>query len=199
MESSKRLRLAVSDALVARGYERRGRALRRRIDDEWWSILDTASMQNIPDIMPWVGLRHEGVERVVPRCLELPFDTYSATVGAMSGYIRGRDRPDRMEEPATVEEVLARIDEAQAVLERYRSLDRLPDAFSIRGTHLPLYHFTLAAIHLLLGDEAGVRKWLAEGERTDCRQAGEVCEQFRRFERNILALMSGDPPWGRLA
>jgi hypothetical protein len=50
--------------------------------------------------------------------------------------------------------------------------------------------YALATVALLTKDPARVRQYLAEGEREYCTQADEVCEQFRDFERRVLARLA---------
>jgi hypothetical protein len=183
------LRQAVSDALVAQGYERKDNLLRRRIDSDFSWVVDTGLLDGGPEISPWVGLRHERVEKLVTELLELPDGGFVGTAGSNIGYIMGGEYRI-WREPTAPEVVLARIDESRQVLDEYRTLEKLPGVFEIRGAKGPMYHFTLAAIYLLLGDEQRVREWLAEGERTDCRVEGPVCEQFRRARRNVEAKMA---------
>lgn len=196
------LRRAVSDALAGQGYERSGRNHFLRIDDQYAWQIDAGPLSS-RDVDPFLGLRHESVQRALAELRERPeSDSGRApTVSAEIGYlIDGNYRHfvdpadpillpgDRWSEIGSVKKVMAAIKKAQEVLWGYRSLEKLPQAFAIPGTEMPGYRFTLATIYTLLGDVEHVREQLAELERTECRgdDAGQ-CERFRRFERNVMA------------
>ena len=203
------LRQVVSDLLVEQGYRREGQRLVRRIDGDFCSVVDVGRLfKGTLDIAPWIGIHHHGVDQLVADLHERPRpDESSATVGSNVGYVTDgtyrkwidADDPSGAQllaiQPTFLwgnpQVVLTAIAEARTKLDEYASLDRLPGAFEIPGADL-IGHFTLAAIYLLLGDEPAVCKWLVQGELRDCRQEGPVCEQFRRFERNVLARMSPD-------
>lgn len=189
MAARSTLRRAVSDALVARGYEREDQLLRRPIDDEFTWVVDTGPLDRGPDISPYIGLRHERAHKVFSECIELYDSGFVATGGSNLGYVLGHGFRT-WHEPTTPEALIAEIEKGQEVLAQFLSLARMPDIYDIRGAKGPGYHFKLAAIYFVLDDYARVRDWLAEGERTDCRVPGGVCEQFRRFERNLEARMT---------
>jgi hypothetical protein len=69
-------------------------------------------------------------------------------------------------------------------MNQFASLQRLPEAFRLRKASAnDLY--ALVPIYLMLQDPEHVRVALAEGEGAFCREKGVVCEQYRRFERNV--------------
>ena len=163
--------------------------LRRRIDDEFTWVVDTGPLDRGPDISPYIGVRHERADKVFSECIELFDSGFSATGGSNLGYVLGHGFRT-WHEPATPEALVAEIEKGQEVLAQFLSLARMPEIYNIRGAKEPGYHFKLAAIYFVLDDYARVREWLAEGERTDCRVQDSVCEQFRRFKRNLERRMT---------
>ena len=181
------LRRAVSDALVADGFERDDRLLRLRVDDEWAWIIDTGFLDpDGQDMAPWLGLRHDSVQRVLTECKGRPGSAFVGTAGSNVGYILGGGY--RIWAPsASPASVLDGIQSARAVLEKFMTLRTLPGAYEIRGAKSPLWRFRLACIYYLLADEPGLESALAEGARTECRHQDAVCDQFRKFEAAMRA------------
>lgn len=186
MAGSTNLRRAVSDALVDAGFVRVERMHLIRLDGAFQFVVDTGPLGKRSGIAPWVGLRHDAARRVVNELLELPPDDYVGTVGAYVGYVLGDDYCE-WREMAELHDVLEAIGDARAVLSQYATLDRLADAWKIRGTQGPGYCYSLVVVAALRGEWREARSWLAEAGRLDCKFEDELCEQFRRFERNVRA------------
>jgi hypothetical protein len=90
------LRQLVSDALVAQGYERKGRVLFRPIHDDFYSVVDTGELtKDALTVSPWVGLRHQGVEQLLADLGQRTRpEEFSATVAANVGYVIDRVHRD---------------------------------------------------------------------------------------------------------
>lgn len=173
---------------MARGYEPDD-WLKLRIDDEFSYILDIGRHEQRGEVSPWLGLRHEGAQAMLADLIEMPLKDNQATAGTNLGYILGGEF--RIWHVSTEPgDLLAKIQEGEEVLGQYRSLERLPEVFEIRGAKSPLYYRPLICVYLLLGDEAHVREWLAEGERLDCRHDNSISERFHRFEANVEAKLA---------
>jgi len=73
----KNLRRQVSEALVERGYSRDGRMHLLKLTSELSWVVDTGPLGKGADISPFVGIRHEALEQLVFRLLDLPLDRLS--------------------------------------------------------------------------------------------------------------------------
>jgi hypothetical protein len=119
------LRRRVSDALVARGFRRGHAVYQRSIDEDFQLVVGIGPLDGRADVSPSIGLRHEGVENLCSRLLNLePYD-FGATVGGNVGQILGAGYW-RFPESVSPDEVLAAIDQATPVVLRFARLDRLP-------------------------------------------------------------------------
>ena len=157
-----------------------------RVGTDSWFWVDTGPLGSHSDIAPSVGIRHDGVERLSAELLGVPFDEYVGTVGANVGYVRGEDYR-RWETPSGAAEVLDAIDGALELLRPFLRLEALPNAWSICGTSEPGRFYRLIPIWLLLGEYSKVDAGLEEARSLFCRREGEVCEQFRAFEKRVRA------------
>jgi len=189
------LRRMVSEYLVERGFRhiKAGKHL-RPIEGPLSFVVDTGPLDGYGDIAPGIGLRHDGVEALRARLIGSPFTRHAATVIANVGIVLGEGYRT-WSSPEDLAQAVGAIERALEVTGGYASLDRLPSWWDRPGVRVP-NAYTAATVYLILGDDANVNRWLREGERTQCRLAGPVCEQFRRFERNVLDALaqSGDTP-----
>ena len=179
------IRRAVSDALIEEGYRRKYGMHIRAFNAEFSTVVDTGPRDGYGDIVPWVGLRHESVERLTSELMGLPDTGYTGTVGANAGIILGSGYR-RWLDPGEVSEVLSNIYRALDVLAGYASLDRLPDAWAINGMTTPS-PYTKVSTYLLMHDPQMFEQALKDGQLRECTQEDEVCAQFRRFEKRARA------------
>lgn len=182
------LRRAVSAALVSVGFSRSGRRHLRHHFGDFSLVVDTGPLDGFGDIAPWIGIQHSGIEELAATLFELPFDRYQATVGSNVGYVLSGEYASW----TGIEEgriVLAEIERGLSRLEEYESLERLPDAFAIRGAR-PFGALSVAPTYVYRRDTARVTDCLRQAEAESCVQPGPVCDQYRRFERNALAFLA---------
>jgi hypothetical protein len=180
--------------LAARGFVRDGTRFVRDGGGGFTLIVDPGDLwAGLLASAPWVGLRHEGVERLLVELVggEPAEAGQSATVTLTVRVEEGSGTPGNA--PVTADAALAAIDEGLRTLTACSSLDRLAELHERLGPG-SMSHVTLAAIHFLSGDERGACRRLAEGERVDCAREDLVAARFRVFERNLLARMSGRAP-----
>ena len=185
------LRRTISDTLVGLGYRRSGRMHRRDVDREFSLIVDTGRPGPPAGVHPFLFLRHDGVQRLASEFLGLRTDKYVGTIGANPGCIL--DGTYRfwgvLSGPDVVPDVIALIEQSSEILLRYASLERLPEAWKLDWVPKDASRFSLATIYMLLGGRPRLSAVLAEGELYDCQAEGALCDQFRRFQRNLLAHM----------
>ncbi len=81
------LRREVSKALVKQGFRRNGRMHLLPLDKEYSFWVDTDPLERRPDISPFVGIRHNGVEGLTAEFLGLSKDDWVGTIGANVGYV----------------------------------------------------------------------------------------------------------------
>jgi hypothetical protein len=187
------LRRLVSDGLLARGYKHVGHGYHvKALAGEFSSIVDTGPPGGRGDIWPSVGLRHEAVEHLRPKLMELPAYRHSSTVAANVGEIlNGRHRG--WHDPAAATDAMDAIDRAVWAMNQFATLERLPKAWGLRpGLAHDLY--TLVPVYLLLGDQRHVRQLLGEGERGFCQEENQICAQFRAFARNVGEFLANHKP-----
>ncbi len=179
------LRSEVSRSLKARGYRQFERMHLLRVDGEFSVWVDTGPLESRTDIAPSVGLRHEGVEHLVPELLGVDCFDWTATVGSNVGYVlAGTYR--RWVSPAPVADVLAAIDIGLERMKQFMPLDRLPAAWSIPGAQTPGWRYHEIVAYYLLGDESKVHLSIEAARASLCKTPGEVCQQFLDFERRLI-------------
>jgi len=179
------LRKDVSKALVARGFHLwEGRSHLIRVDADFSLGVDTGPLGKRSDIAPYVGIRHDGVQQLRADLMGSSANERTGTVGANVGYVLGEEYR-RWEPPSTHEEVLRVIDLALGRLRQYLSLDRLPEAWKIRGTNTPGWRYNEIAALLLKGDHQAVLERLEAARAEYCAYEDGVCEQFRAFEQRV--------------
>ena len=186
MATDRNLRHLVSKRLIASGFRRTGRNHLKLLQPGVWSVVDTGPLENRSDIAPWVGLRLDEVEEAYTRLLGIPNEGHIATVGSNVGYIVSGEYKHWTGE-ADAEDVLAEIERAQRVLSSYADIERLSEAWKIRGTEAPGYQRHLALVHHMVGNRAETQRWLREAERVDCRVEDALCDEFRRFREKLVA------------
>lgn len=155
-----------------------------RLDSEFSFWVDTGPLGKRVDIAPYIGIRNDKVELLGAELEGLPQDDTVGTVGANVGYVLGEDYR-RWEPPSTPEEVLRTIDRGLDHLKQYLSLDRLPEAWKIRGTNTPGWRYNEIATLFLKGDRQAVLERLEAARVEYCAYQDEVCEQFRAFEQRV--------------
>jgi hypothetical protein len=190
------LRRAVSDALVAQGYEREDQLLRRPIDAEFTWVVDTGPLDRGPDISPYIGLRHERAHKVFSECIELVDSGFVATGGSNLGYVLGHGFRT-WHEPATPEALVAEIEKGQEVLSQFLSLARMPEIYDIRGAKGSGYHFKLAAIYFVLHDCAmSANGWPRVSELTVVSRTASVSSSaaFRATSKRAWLLLRRQEP-----
>jgi hypothetical protein len=180
------LRRQVSKMLVARGFRRDGRAHLQRIDDEFSFAVDTGLLNDKPDIAPFIGIRHESVERRLAQLMELPEEPWIATVGANVGYVLGQGYR-WWAPPSTADEVLAAIDAGLERLRPFLSLEKLPGVWDLAGVKDPAWRYRDIVILLLRGERDAIPARLDAAREEFCKVQDEVCEQFEQFARNVRA------------
>jgi len=179
------LRQRLCRILETQGYSGED-TLKLRFYDEFSWVVGLGDPRRSKTPIPlWLGVRHEGVQALIADLMQLPDDGFDVVTGTNLGYVLGQGF--RFEqEPTTAQELADRLADGERILSAYCRLDALPAIFDeIRGTTLPLFHFQLVAIHMLLGDQQGVDKWLAVAERVNCKHPGPLTDQFRRFEARV--------------
>lgn len=184
----KNLRRQVSDTLVERGYSRDGRMHLLRLTDELSWVVDTGPLGKEGDISPFVGIRHDALEQLVFRLLDLPLDPSVASVGANVGYIVD-DAFQTWSPHSKVSDVLAVIALAQEKLMPYLSLEKLPGVWALTRLRDPGMRYRQIAILLLLQDYLSIPETLETARSEFCRFEDAMCEQFRGFERRVRSML----------
>ena len=187
------LRRAVSDSLVERGFHRSGRTVVQRLGDEWSFWVDTGPLGKSADITPFVGIRNDRVEELFACLLGVPHDKYVGTVGANVGYLID-GQVITWVEPTPADEVVRAIERALERLRPYLSLDRLPQAWELKGASDPGKLYRLVVIALLRGDRESAMQALENARKVFCKVENAVCDQFRDFEARALQYLSGQLP-----
>jgi len=157
-----------------------------RVDGDWSFWVDTGPLGKRKDISPFVGVRHDGIERLWSELMEFPNDDWVGTVGANVGYVLGTGYKT-WEPPSEPKEVLDSIDSAVERLRPMLSLHALPQAWSITGAKSPSWRYRDIVIQLLLGNRQAVPNRLDAARVEMCQQEDEICAQFRAFEQRIQA------------
>jgi hypothetical protein len=184
------IRARVSDALLSRGFRRKGGDHRQDLDDDFSLCVDLGRIGLEQSVTPSVGIRSERVDDTMRELMGVPPDPWGHTVGHNVGYLLGENFRTWYA-PADTQEVVAAIIRALDVMRPFASLEGLPGAFALPCKPGVLHRvYALATVALLTKDPARVRQYLAEGQREFCQQDDEVCEQFRDFEKRILARLA---------
>jgi hypothetical protein len=180
------LRREISKALMARGFERNGRAHRLRLSDGFSFVVDTGPLGKDSDIAPWVMIRNDEVDRLESELSNLEYDGWGGHIGANVGCLNGNGY-QTWENPVDKEEVLRAIDQAMDRLRPYLGLDRMADAWNaFRIPDEPIRIFREIPIMLLRGaDDAAILRKLDEARPIHCKHGGPVTEQFLRFEARV--------------
>jgi len=187
------LRREVSKTLRARGFRQFERMHLRPVDSEFSLWVDTGPIGSRSDIAPFVGLRHDRTEHLVPELLDVPYFDWTATVGANVGYVLGEEY-QRWNPPSTADEVLVAVDAALETLKDFMPLSRLPEAWNIRGAQTPGWRFHEIVVFYLLEDRMKMNAKLEAARASLCQTEDGVCEQFRGFEKRLLALTGRRAP-----
>jgi len=169
---------------------------RREVDCHFYEVVDTGPLGTRTDIAPFVGLRHDGVERLFAECLGETEDAWVATVGANVGYVLGGEYL-YWDDPKAVDEVLHKITSALTTLSRIRSLDTLTDAVAANVDD-PGRHYRLVCLAAIRDRPDEVTQQLTEARATYCARPDAVCEQFLGFERRIRERLPLPPVDSRL-
>src|SRR5262249_40890448 len=147
--SEMNLRKEVSNALVARGFRRDDRVHTLRVDKDFSFLVDTGPLGKKTDIAPFVGIRHDQVQKLESELIGLNNSDSVATVSANVGYVLGQGYR-WWSPPSRSAEVIQAID---AALERFRrmlSLEKLLEAWSIEGTTAPGWRYNQISVLMLL-------------------------------------------------
>jgi len=186
---SANLRKEVARALAQRGYVQHERTLRQRVDDERSWIVDTGPLDSRrTDIAPFVGIRHQSLEKLTSELLEVPPDESNATAGANVGYILGVGYKI-YSAPTAVADVLKVIDAAVQRLEPHAALKDLPLIWNTTAIYDPGWRYRDIALKLLIGPRQQIESTLTAARAEFCEYEDEVCSQFRNFERNVRTRM----------
>lgn len=193
------LRQEVSNELKSRGFRRKGRMHLLPIDKQFSYWVDIGPIETQSDIAPFVGIRHDQVEKLFGEFLGVPKDNWVGTIGANVGYVLGEGyrwwKP-----PSKAEEV---IDKILLAFERYKpflSLERIIDAWEVAGIDDPDRSYREIVILIMQGHYEDALKKLEAARNMFCKQENEICDQFKGFERRSLAYMKSaikdEPRWG---
>jgi hypothetical protein len=183
------LRKEVARTLTQRGYVQHERTLRQRIDEDRSWIVDTGPLDSRrTDIAPFVGIRHQLLEKLTSELLAVPPDESNATAGANVGYILGLGYKIYAS-PTPVAEVLKVIDAAIQRLEPHAAFVDLPRIWSTTAVYDPGWRYRDIAFKLLVGQRQDIDAALTAARAEFCEYEDEVCSQFREFERNVRMRM----------
>lgn len=181
------LRSGVSGALVARGYKREGRMHHLQLQPGVSFWVDTGPLGKRSDIAPFVGLRHDRIERLISELMGLAPDAWVGTTGANVGYILGKGYM-YWEPPAAVETVLEAIEAALARLRLMATLEDLPRVWDIVGRDDPWWRYREIVALLIKGEHLAIVSRLAEAQAEFCRGDDDpICEQFLGFAQRLKA------------
>jgi hypothetical protein len=179
------LRRKVSDGLVMRGFRRMGRMHLLRADKDWSYWVDTGPIGKQPDISPFVGIRHDDIERLFLELLHLPRDQIVGTLGANVGYIL--DGKYRFWSSADkFDEVLQAIEMALERLRPFMTLNTISEGWRIEGTQTPGWQYREIIVLLLNGEKQLMLDRLRAARTELCRYNDALCEEFIRFEQTVL-------------
>lgn len=188
---SKNVRREVSNALLKRGYVRDGRMHLKRLTDGLYWVVDTGPLERADNsITPFVGIRHDELEQLLSRLLDVPHDPSRASVGNNVGFLlNGQHQTWRA---GQTDDVLSAIALAQERLLPYLSLKNLTRVWDELSPRLadPAWRYREIARLLLLGETAEIPALLEAARADFCRYEDEICEQFRDFERNVQRHLS---------
>lgn len=117
------LRREVVSSLTDRGYLRKDRTHFLPIDEERSWVVDTGPLDSHrTDIAPFVGIRHESLEKLMSELLDVPHNGVNASVGANVGYVLGVGYKT-YKSPTAVANVLNAIDAAQERLRQHLGIE----------------------------------------------------------------------------
>lgn len=184
------LRREVSAALIDRGYSRDDRMHLLSIDGERSWVVDTGPLDSKrADIAPFVGVRHESLEKLTSELLNVPPHASNASAGANVGYVLGVGYKNYIP-PTATSIVMSAIDAAQDRLRPYLSVEDLPAIWKLTGVYDPGRRYRDVVINLMTGRHSDIPKSLEEARTEFCEYEDEVCAQFRVFEENVRKQMA---------
>ena len=187
-DSTTNLRSEVSDKLVERGFRRVDRMHLLRVDKDWSFWVDTGPIGKSADISPFVGIRHDGLEVMRSELMGLPHDESVGSLGANAGYILNEGYRHWKAESKSVE-VLGCIDRALDRLKPLMDLKKINEGWKIQGATTPGWQYSEIIVYYLLGQEGLVLEKLRMAQAVFCKRDDGVCEQFKSFEKRLLAKM----------
>ena len=183
------LRKEVSAELVRRGFRRNGRTHLLRVSGDFSLGVDTGPIGTRTDIAPLVGIRNDLIEGLLGKCLDVPADEWVFTVAANVGYVLG-DRHLAWQPPAEPQEVVEKISAALDELRKYLSLQRLTEAWKLRGTQDPSWRYRNVIVFGLRNQRGQALALLDEVRDERCQAEDPGCEEFRGFEKRFREWMS---------
>jgi hypothetical protein len=194
------LRRELSAALKADGFvsiaeSGRGRCHMKQIDDNQSYIVDTGPLVGHTDVSPFVGLRHDNVERTVAELTGFGYSPHHITVGGNAGSVLwGRDATwtgntlvDQSLAGAGVwlppTEVVDAVFGCLDLLTPYVALPALPRLWK-RLEGFRSSPFTVVTVHLMLGDKRGTLNALRRAE-ANLGSDSHIAAQFFRFSDRV--------------
>jgi hypothetical protein len=181
------LRKRISDALIDLGFSRRRQAHFKRVDNDFSFCVDTGVIGWSTDIVPYVGIRSDVVERARTELMMLPNDDWVATAGSNVGYVlggeyrtwQGGSRPQ-----AVLDDILAALES----LRPFMGLTTISDVFTRDwAARNPGTPYARVVVALLTDDAPRVARELAYAESIFCIKQDEVCDQFKEFAARVRA------------
>lgn len=184
------LRRDVSEALIAAGFRRVDRVHTISLPDGFALWVDTGPIGSRPDVAPFVGIRHQGVEELRAALLNTNVVPSAGTVGANVGYVLGIGYRS-WEPPSETHEVLPVINAALEKLRGFATLDGLVNAWDLEGAKRPGWQYSRIAAELLNQNWPAARRDLDIARLELCRHKDEVCDQFNSFAGRVLERFGG--------
>ena len=107
------------------------------------------------------------------------------TVAANVGYVLGTSYL-AWQPPTTITEVITNIDAALDRLRPLLSLDRLAEAWDLKGTRDPSWRYREVLLLILRRESDKAMDRLADAKKEFCQSENPICERFRRFEYRLF-------------
>jgi hypothetical protein len=182
------LRHEVSKALVKQGFHRNGRMHQLRLDKEFSFWVDTGPLEKRADISPFVGVRHNEVERLTAEFLGVPKDDWVGTIGANLGYVLHKGYLS-FEPSVKPQEVVNTIQDALDQYKPFLELEKLIDAWHVASIKDPNWPYREIVILILTGEFETALMRIEAARDKFCKEEDEICEQFKGFEQRALGYM----------